>query len=185
MDDNELVARILDGDQLAVQTLHERYAKKLFNYIYSQTNHYHDSEELLQDIFFKAALHLSLFRKQSSFKTWIFKIARNAIIDYYKSAYIRNHFVEFESHNSEQHEAADATAIRHEQVKFIHHAINELPLSYRTVIYLRYIEDFTLKETASVMGKTIYSIKALQKRAQKMLKDDIGVEVLENGQRII
>ncbi|MDQ0208350.1 RNA polymerase sigma factor [Alkalicoccobacillus murimartini] len=185
MDDNELVTRILEGDQLAVNTLHERYAKKLFNYIYSQTNHYHDSEELIQDIFFKAASNLSHFKKKSSFKTWIFKIARNAIIDYYKSAYIRNHFIEYQSHNDGNHEGADATAIRHEQVEFIHHAINKLPLSYRTVLYLRYIEDFTLKETASVMGKTIYSIKALQKRAQKMLKDDIGVEVQEHVQEII
>ncbi|MEN0642745.1 RNA polymerase sigma factor [Alkalicoccobacillus gibsonii] len=177
MSDQELVERILNGDHIAIQTLHDRYTKKLFSYIYSQTNHYHDAEELLQDVFFKAASHLSTFKKQASFKTWIFKIARNSIIDYYKSSYIRNHFVEFKPENEHQQESAQATVMRNEEMKQLHHAINQLPLSYRTVLYLRYIEDFSLKETAAVMGKTVYSIKALQKRGLLMLKKDIGMEV--------
>ncbi|WYP27593.1 RNA polymerase sigma factor [Alkalihalobacillus sp. FSL W8-0930] len=177
MSDQELVERILNGDQVAIQTLYDRYTKKLFSYIYSQTNHYHDSEELLQDVFFKAANHLSTFKKQASFKTWIFKIARHAIIDYYRSSYFRNQLARFIPGSEQQQESAQATVMRNEETKQLHHAINQLPLSYRTVLYLRYIEDFSLKETAAVMGKTIYSVKALQKRGLLMLKKDVGMEV--------
>ncbi|MDV2682909.1 RNA polymerase sigma factor [Alkalihalophilus lindianensis] len=84
MNDHELLQEILAGDQHVMEKLHERYVDRIFHYIYIQTNSYHDAEELLQDVFFKAARQLERFEGRASIKTWIFKIARNIVIDYYR-----------------------------------------------------------------------------------------------------
>src|SRR5699024_9765085 len=53
MEDRELIRQILQGDDLGIEELHHRYVEHLFNFIYAQTNNYHDAEELLQDVFYK------------------------------------------------------------------------------------------------------------------------------------
>lgn len=86
MNDYELIKRIQEGDNEAIIVLHNRYADRIFHYIYMQTGSYHDTEELLQDVFYKAAKHLKSFKGKSSFKTWVFKIARHTVIDYYRGS---------------------------------------------------------------------------------------------------
>ncbi|MCD8508470.1 MAG: hypothetical protein LRY73_00175 [Bacillus sp. (in: Bacteria)] len=55
MTDHELIQEILGGNQQAIQLLHERYVDSLFQYIYIQTKSYHDTEEIIQDVFYKVA----------------------------------------------------------------------------------------------------------------------------------
>lgn len=186
MEDQELVQRILSGDEIAIETLHRRYAQPLFHYILTQTNDYCDSEELLQDVFYKAATHLGQFKHRSSFKTWIFKIARHTVIDYHRKLATRN-AIGIRSLSSQtefgSYEGADVTVLRYSEVEEINRVIQALPLQYRTVIYLRFIEEFSLKETAKLMGKSIYSVKSLQKRAQKMIGKNVQMEVPTHEKR--
>lgn len=179
MEDRELIRNIRSGDHLAAQELHSRYVDRIFNFIYSQTNNYHDAEELLQDVFYKAARQLHRFEGRSSFKTWIFKIARNTIIDYYRKRSTRKDIL-VEDDTIEhigREESAEHTALRNFHMEEVMDTIDQLPHHYRTVLHLRFIEDFTLQETAETMGKTLLSIKAMQHRARKALSKRIKMEV--------
>ncbi|WP_067727186.1 RNA polymerase sigma factor [Oceanobacillus damuensis] len=181
MEDQELIRQILRGDKLAIQKLHSRYVDPIFNYIYLQTSSYHDSEELLQDVFFKTARQLHNFEGKSSFKTWVFKIARNVVIDYYRKNNHRSKSITMEGSVIETKagggESAENTVLRKLHMVEVVQTLNKLPKHYQTVLHLRFIEGFSIKETAEIMGKTNLSIKALQRRARKELSEHIKMEV--------
>lgn len=180
MEDRELIRQILNNDYRAMEELHRRYVDRIFNYIYSQTNDYHDAEELLQDVFFKTATRLHQFEGKSSFKTWIFKIARNVVIDYYrKNKHTRRHSPIEENRIETLGEEAslEHTVLQNMQLDEVMRAIDNLPEHYRMVLHLRFIEDFTLQETADTMGKTVLSVKSIQLRARRALSEQINMEV--------
>ncbi|RDW20071.1 RNA polymerase sigma factor [Oceanobacillus arenosus] len=180
MEDRELIRQILNNDYRAMEELHRRYVDRIFNYIYHQTNDYHDAEELLQDVFFKTAKRLHQFEGKSSFKTWIFKIARNVVIDYYRKNKDKRKNTTIEENSIES--LGEAASVEHTVLQNLHmmevmRAIDKLPEHYQMVLHLRFIEDFTLQETADAMGKTVLSVKAMQLRARRALSEQINMEV--------
>ena len=185
MEDHKLVEQVLRGDQFAIEELHERYVNRIFNYIFMQTSNYHDSEELLQDVFFKVASQLHTFAGKSSFETWIYKITRNTIIDHYrrnkknKNSIAMNHNYLDSMAGSE--ESAENVVLRGLHKDEVMLTLKKLPENYRLVLYLRFIEGFSIKETAHIMGKTTLSVKALQHRARKALFEQIQPGVM-NGE---
>lgn len=172
MEDKVLVSRILQGDELAIEQLHKRYAQPLFHYIHMQTNNFHDSEEILQDVFYKAATHLHQFKHRASFKTWIYTIARNSLTDYFRTKNAQKNQVELKPLSPD----LSIPSIHKDSIDDLHDALSTLPTTYRTVIHLRFIEGFSLLETAKIMGKSLYAVKNLQKRAQKQLKSNADLE---------
>lgn len=181
LNDHELIREILSGDQQAIQQLHDRYVERIFQYIYIQTNSYHDTEELLQDVFFKAASQLDRFEGKASFKTWIFKIARNTVIDYYRKQNKERQSMAIEQGFLEElggkDESAEEIAVRHIHMNEVLEIIDKLPTHYSNVLHLRFIEDFSIKETADIMGKSVLSVKSIQRRARMALSEKMELEV--------
>lgn len=181
MNDHDLIREILSGDEEAVNELHNRYVDRLFHYIYIQTNSYHDSEELLQDVFFKAARQLERFEGRSSFKTWLFKIARNMVIDYYRKKTAKRNSITMETDTltalAGENESAETTVIRHLHINEVLKKMDKLPTHYQTVLHLRFVEDFSIKETADIMGKSSLAVKSMQRRARLALAEEISLEV--------
>ncbi|SER57121.1 RNA polymerase sigma factor [Salipaludibacillus aurantiacus] len=181
MTDEELIHNILSGDQHAIHELHERYVDRIFNYIYIQTNSYHDTEELLQDVFLKAANRLDRFKGHASFKTWIFKISRNIVIDYYRKRKKEQRSFTMDQDTMEgiagEYEAAETTVLRNIHMDEVFETIERLPDNYRMILHLRFVEDFSITETAEIMGKTALSIKSAQRRARLALHEKLNLEV--------
>ncbi|AOM84396.1 RNA polymerase sigma factor [Salisediminibacterium beveridgei] len=181
MTDEELVQAILDGDDEAMKELHGRYVHGIFQYLYIQMNDYHDAQELLQDVMHKAARKLATFKGDSTFKTWLFAIAKYAVIDYYRTRNKKRRSTAVEDSTleevAESGESAERTVMRQMETESVMTTISNLPESYRDVLHLRFVEGFSIKETAKVMGKTSMSVKALQKRARAELVDRMGNEV--------
>ena len=181
MTDEELVEAILDGDDEAMKELHGRYVHGIFQYLYMQTNDYHDAQELLQDVMHKAARKLATYKGKSTFKTWLFAIAKYAVIDYYRTRETKRRSTAVPDSTLEEvgeaGESAERTVMRQMKTDSVLSTIHDLPVSYRDVLHLRFVEGFSIKETARVMGKTSMSVKALQKRARSELVDRLGNEV--------
>lgn len=181
MTDEALIQAVLEGDDHAVEALHSRYVDQLFSYVRSQVNDYHDAQELLQDILYKVMRHLHAFTGDAAFKTWMYTIARNRIIDYYRGTAKRHKEQPAETDVLEAKSgatgSAERDAVANSQVAAIHHELAELPADYYEVLYLRFIEEFSLKETASIMKRTSFSVKALQRRARHELAKRLEEEV--------
>ena len=84
--DNELVARASQGDRDAFGDLYERYLDAIFRYIYYRVNHQQDAEDLTELVFLKAWQNIaSCYEKKATFKSWVYRIAHNSIIDHYRT----------------------------------------------------------------------------------------------------
>lgn len=80
----------LDIDQNAMLTsLMEAYFSNIWTFVYTYTCNYHTADDLTQEVFVRALIHLDDFRNESSHKTWLFTIARNVCRDNAKSAFTR------------------------------------------------------------------------------------------------
>lgn len=177
MEDKELIKRMLNGDELALEALHKRYARQIYHYIYTETSDYDAAEEILQEVFYKVATKIRHFKQRSSFKTWIYVITRHAIIDYYRKQETQLKTVPLEDETMDYRGGAG----HGEQLSELQYLINQLPLKYRRIMHLRYVEEFSLLDTARITGVSVMSVKSTQKRAKKMLKTQRDEGVAYNG----
>jgi len=82
--DRELVALSQQGDLAAYNELIQRYHKKIYALVYNMTSNKEDAEDLVQEVFFKAYSALKRFKGDSSFYTWVYRIAVNRTINFVK-----------------------------------------------------------------------------------------------------
>ena len=91
-DDETLVARVQDGDSSAYDHLVQRYKERLYATVYHMTSNHEDANDLVQDAFIKAYKSIKSFKRESSFYTWIYRIAVNRTLNHLKRGKTRQHF---------------------------------------------------------------------------------------------
>ncbi|AOM84579.1 RNA polymerase sigma factor [Salisediminibacterium beveridgei] len=179
--DEELVQHALKGDERAFEELHRRHVNDVYRYLYMEVANRQDAEELLQDVFVKMVRNLAGFSRKSSFRTWLFAIVRNAVIDYYRGRNRRDKEEVTEDDTLERMapntSSAEQEATRREKLESVSDAFNELPEKQQEILYLRFMEGFSLKETARITGKSVMAVKSLQKRAQEKMGEQVDEEV--------
>lgn len=174
--DEELVAASRSGDSSALGLLYDRYFDQLYRFVYRHVNHVHDAEDLTSEVMTRMVSNLKSFERTSSFKTWLFGIARHAIADFWRTKYqLREQLVaEFagsaavpisEAHQGEVEELEEK--LLDSQRERAQAVFEKLSDQYRTVLQLRFLEQRTVKETAEAMQTTPGNVKVLQYRALK------------------
>ncbi len=185
--DAHLVARARRGDQNAFRQLVLAYQERIFVVVRSMVRNQEDARDIAQDVFIKAYASLGSFRGQSSFYTWLYRIAVNMAIDFRRkmdrkpsSAYddqreadgAEGAFVPDARQFSPERALKDKELGRH-----IMEAVDQLPEEQRTAIILRELEGLSYKEIAEVMGcsqgtvmsRLFYGRKKLQERLKDFL----------------
>lgn len=185
--DGELVAQAQAGDRDAVQQLLERYERRLLSVIIGMVRNPEDAREILQETFVRAFRNLEGFKGESSFYTWIYRIAMNLAIDHQRRGSKRP-LVEFDDSVGMKEDAVgegSATlgidpfkSVRSRELgKKIFEAIESLTPDHRAVILLREIDGLSYEEISevldcslgTVMSRLHYARKKLQSRLQEML----------------
>src|SRR5439155_18094955 len=91
-DDETLVSRVQRGDSTAFDVLIERYKERLYATVYHMTSNHEDANDLVQETFIKAYKSIGSFKRESSFYTWVYRIAVNRTINHLKRRKNRYHF---------------------------------------------------------------------------------------------
>ena len=177
----ELVAKAKEGDVFAFEELYQHYIIPIFRYIFFRVRSQQDAEDLTQTVFLKAWKALPNYQKKNNpFSSWLYKIAKNTIIDYYKKK--RGVIVQkpIEDLKQIKDEKSDLTEIieQRERADILYQAISQLSAEQQEVIILRFIEDLSSKEVAQLMQKSEDAIRALQYRALKTLREKLKREKL-------
>lgn len=167
-----LLAAAAAFDEAALGELYDRYEARIYSYIFRRTGDATLAEDLTAQVFLKM---LEAIRSgkgwHSSFSGWLYRIAHNAVIDYYRQR-DRQQQVQLE-------EAASVVASDHNPVVIaetnmdahrLRAAIARLTEEQADVIGLRFLEGYSISEVAIMMDKTEGSIKALQYRAVATLR---------------
>lgn len=184
--DLDLVDLVRTGDTNAFRAIIEKYQGRVFAIVFGMVRNREDSLDITQDTFIKAYNGLAGFRRESSFRTWLFRIAMNLSIDLLRHR-IRvrsgeyNDAVDMDEHApialSPDHLKRNPGKDLERQQLYtrIMEAMQKLPPDHRQVILLREIEGLSYKEIAETMdipeGTVMSRLFYARKRLQSMLED--------------
>ncbi|MDE0022728.1 MAG: sigma-70 family RNA polymerase sigma factor [Candidatus Poribacteria bacterium] len=166
--DHYLVQQFQNGDKSAFDVLTERHYKRIYDYAYYQTRNVDDSYDIAQEVFFRAFKSLHNFKGNSTFYTWIYQIARNACVDYYRRRSSRptleltEEMINQESISTmrQPERRPDSIVLGKELEEQIRSAVSQLPEKQRQVFILRHFEGLSLQEIATIMDRSLGTIKA-------------------------
>jgi len=193
-EDLSLVRETLSGNQLSFQLLVERYAGRMFALVRHYTQSPVEAEDIVQDTFLKAYSRLAGFQQQSSFYTWLCRIAINTALDTLKRAGRSPvHAVEdpelalagaYDEAGSRLGSVPgpDARLEREEVARITQEVLDELPEIFRTVLVLREFEDLSYQEIADTLGISIGTVESRLFRARARFRDKLLALHPEFGQ---
>jgi len=178
VEDEGLVRETLAGSQASFQLLVERYQERIFSLARHYTRNAVDVEDLVQDTFLKAFSRLDTFQGQSSFFTWLYRIAVNTILDGIKRrgrspVNIVEDPEAVATPGSTRVSGPSAGMERDEIARITHAVLGELPEIFRAVLVMREFEDLSYQQIADVLGISIGTVESRLFRARARFKDKL------------
>lgn len=173
----ELYERFLCGDNDSFKEIVEMYGPNLIFFINGYVNNLSVAEDLMEDTFCDLIFYKKRYTKSSSFKTYLFSIARNKSIDYIRKIN-RHRSVPYEEVEAvcARDNSLEEKVVRDENVRFLYKALEQLTDDYRSVLYLFYFESMSYDEIGRALKKSNKQIKNMMYRAKKSLKAILEME---------
>ena len=185
-EDIELVKSFKAEDKTAFDKLVLKYKNRVFNLCYRMLGNYEDANDSAQDTFVKVFRSLNKFRMESTFSTWLYRIAVNtcknkfASAEYkYKEKMVRIDDPEESDEGSHKMEIRDESLSpgseleKKEKEALIQKAIATLPKEQKTVVVLRDINGMSYEEVAKVTGYNLGTVKSKLARARQSLREKL------------
>jgi RNA polymerase sigma-70 factor (ECF subfamily) len=185
-----LVVAAKNGDEQAFETLFKRYQRKTFAVVLRYTRVVEDAEDIVQQSFYKAFVHLCQFQGDSSFSTWLTRIAINEAL-----MFLRRIGAVREVSIDDIRDAGSADSLRipdsnadpetrcsqREEVRILSKAVRNLRPGLRTTIVLRELLELSTSETARRMGLSVGTVKARTFRGKRQLRQKLGPYLKPNA----
>jgi RNA polymerase sigma-70 factor (ECF subfamily) len=179
-----LVVAARNGDEQAFETLFKRYQRKTFAVVLRYTRVVEDAEDVVQQSFFKAFVHLCQFQGESSFSTWLTRIAineslmflrrrgaaRDVSIDDINDAKGNAASLEIPDPNAD----AETRYSQREEVQLLSKAVRNLRPVLRTTIVLNEFRELSTSETALRMGLSVGAVKARIFHGKRKLRQELA-----------
>ncbi|MFN2518080.1 MAG: sigma-70 family RNA polymerase sigma factor [Jatrophihabitantaceae bacterium] len=175
----QLVIRAQGGDGEAFGQLYDRYVDIVFRFVFYRVNDRGMAEDFTSETFLRALRRISTITYQGrDIGAWFITIARNIVLDHLKSA---RHRLEITTADTIEDRTAapspEAEVIESLTSARLMSAVKQLGDEQRDCVMLRFIQGFSVSETALVMGKNDGAIKALQHRAVRKLAEMVGEDL--------
>jgi len=182
--DIEVVKRVQAGDVAAFDQLIRKYRERVFGVVYNLTSNREDTADLVQDAFIKAFQSINRFQGQSSFFTWLYKIAVNTTLSHLRKNRLRTFFslekVQEDGTSSEilnqltDTTGADRDAYLRELQEKLNEALQKLSIKHRTVITLFEIDGLSHAEIAEVMDCSEGTVRSRLHYAKQFLQGELS-----------
>jgi len=162
---DEYIEKIKRKDEDALKNFIDEFKIPLFNYIYRIVYNRNDAEDILEETFIKIFKNIEKIDFKGNFKSFIFKIARNSCIDFFRK---RKNIFPF---MDEIYEREDKFYERMELKGKIERALSFLQKDEREIIILKYMENFKIKEIAEILDIPENTVKTKIFRGLKKLRE--------------
>ncbi len=182
--DLDVVRRVQAGDVAAFDHLILKYRERVYGILYNMTSNREDAADLTQDAFIKAFQSIHRFGGQSSFFTWLYRIAVNSTLSHLRKARLRS-FFSLENLDSDEpiskeviaaltdKTGADRDTFVHELQEKLNDAMQKLSIKHRTVVTLFEIEGLGHHEIAQVMNCSVGTVRSRLHYAKQLLQSEL------------
>lgn len=181
------IQKVINGDTNSFSYLVDTYKNMVYTLALKMTKSREEAEEVSQDTFIKAYKNLAKFKGDSKFSTWLYRIAYHTSLDAIKKN--KNHVHSFEINEITLHQIKSVEGTlqgieRKERAKIMNECLLELPEDERSIIWMFYYEELSLKEIIEVTSLSEANIKVKLHRARKKLliivKENVEPEIISH-----
>ncbi|MDG5790080.1 RNA polymerase sigma factor [Evansella sp. AB-P1] len=164
-----------DNNQRLINDWYLEYSNDIYKFILYLINDHEHAKDLMQDTFIRAYNNLESFQGENK-KGWLFRIARNITIDFIRSKRPIHYLIDSAVSVTSQGLTPEQNLMLSEQEKELYKAISKLKRSYREVIILRKIKEFSIYETAHILEWSEGKVKTTLWRGLSALKKQLEKE---------
>lgn len=164
-----LIKASQNGDSESFAKIYDVFIEPIYKYIYFKVPA-QEAEDLTETVFLKAWQNVRKYRPgKHSFKAWIFRIAHNTVIDFYRT---QKEHLELDDKIEDEKSVSDPKRITKQVLlkERLHGALKNIPDKQKEVIVLKYINGHDNSEISKIMGKSEGAVRVLQNRALKSLR---------------
>ena len=183
--DETLFARLMKGDEEAIEVLFARYAQPLYGFFWRLTSDPALAEDLLQELFIRLVNYTG--KLPQHFRAWLYTVARNLSYDALR-AQGRKQIHQADGFDDNLDELKDVmqnepekTALRRADDERIRKSLDQLPDVQREVVVLRYYQELSLEEIAEVTKVPLGTVKSRLYRALELLRGMLTREEVKDG----
>ena len=174
LNETELIARLMGGEESAVRELISCVGDRLLRTAYGMTGDLQTAEEVVQDTFLKTCRRLNTFKGDSSLETWMFRILINTARNRMRNGWIKRVI------NMDEGIVVNLPApagynpedeiLGLEKRREVSGCLKRLPVKYREVMVLHYLEDLSVAEISRVLGQPVGTVKSRLSRGRERMK---------------
>lgn len=196
-EDRDLVRRARQGDFDAFEPLVNKYERRVYDLALRILRRVHDAEETVQQTFLTVIEKLDTFREESSFYTWLMRIATNQALAMLRKRKVRAAVPLSDGSREDDgghpphpeyiaawKETPEEIASRRETRRILDDALADLDEKYRLVFLLRDVEGLSTQETADVLSIGVSNVKVRLMRARLMLRERLTRQYGDDATRI-
>ncbi len=176
--EGESTLRSLEENEFIV-TQFSRYGRMVLRIAYQHTTNMSEAEDITQEVFLKLINAEKDFTNDEHIKAWLIRVTINLCKDYFKSSRFRSNIA-----YTEENLTSECYVDHHP--RFGDHPVfvelKKLPAKYRNVMYLYYIEEYSVPEIAKILASNVNTVGSWLRRAKRKLKMNMeGEDIHEEG----
>lgn len=175
--EEKIIRNAIKGKPLAFGMLYDHYQPKIYRFVYIKVSNREDAEDITHQAFLNAWQNIKSYKHMGfPFSSWLYSIARNLVIDHYRT---KKSVVDIEEINPEFAIAPASIELSIDKgltMDAILIAIRSLKQEYQDVLIMRFINELSLKEVAAAIGKTEGAVKLLEHRGLATIKRNIALD---------
>ena len=174
MEDLKLMEKCLDGQLDYFGDIYNRYIDKIYKFVYLKTTNRELTEDIVSDVFMSALNNVKSFRleEKSSVKSWLYRIANNKVIDFYRTNKPSESvwdYIEILSKNEDHWEIVD----NKEKLKEVYSFLETINKDQRQIVLYRIWEDLSYKEISEITWKSVDNCKKIVSRTLKNISANL------------
>lgn len=186
-DDCDLIRRSLARDDEAFRQIMVRYNRRLYRIARGIVRNDADAEDVIQEAYVKAFMHLADFRGESTLATWLGRITINEALGRLRKKRSPSEAVHSEAQRNEAQiipfpqmtttDDPEKTMAQRQILQLVEQATDKLPENFRLVFITRVIEGMSVEETAEILGIQPETVKTRLHRARKLVREQLDKQI--------
>lgn len=166
--------KLKSGDSDAFVFFYDKYVDRIFRFVYIRVSDKTTAEDLTQDIFMKTWQHLVDKKNLQNFQAFIFRVARNRVIDHYRKSSNQELPLDYVPEITDIANNLEDKLDSNIELENATIELKKLKPEYQEILLLRHVEDLSIDDIAQILDKDKNNVRVLLHRATKKLKDQTG-----------